>query len=284
MAKAVIKSTFNKINKDPNNWFIVALWFGLFLCFATLSTKAIANEIYVSQTGSGDNLNLQTLQDGEDNKIDMSIGNHTNNTIEIEQKGDDGYVGYTSAWGSGYSWGGDIDGDSNSLSIKQFCNQSPCGGDRFEFHITGSSNDVDFAQGYHVTNTGTLLAVDDYEYGGHFVRLDIHGSNNTFLGSQRSNNSGHEHSNITNIYGSNNDVYTRQESNQNKTLNLTINNSNNDVDIIQKGSATHSATVTISGSYGTDLYLMQDGSTAQSYSLSQSCATVGGCSVAVTQN
>jgi len=111
-------------------------------------------------------------------------------------------------------------------------------------------------QGYHVTNTGTLLAVDDYEYGGHFVRLDIHGSNNTFLGSQRSNNSGHEHSNITNIYGNYNDVYTRQESNQDKTLNLTINNSNNDVDIIQKGSATHNATVTISGSYGTDLYLM----------------------------
>ena len=152
MAKAVIKSTFNKINKDPNNWFIVALWFGLFLCFATLSTKAIANEIYVSQTGSGNNLNLQISQDGEDNKVDMSIGNHTNNTIEIEQKGDDGYVGYTSAWGSGYSWGGDIDGDSNSLSIKQFCNQSPCGGDRFEFHISGSSNDVDFAQGYHVTS------------------------------------------------------------------------------------------------------------------------------------
>jgi len=247
-------------------------------------TSVLANEIYVSQTGSGDNLNLQILQDGEDNKIDMSIGNHTNNTIEIEQKGDDGYVGYTSAWGSGYSWGGDIDGDSNSLSIKQLCNQAPsCGGDRFEFHISGSNNDVDFAQGYHVTNTGTLLAVDDYEYGGHFVRLDIHGSNNTFLGSQRSNNSGHEHSNITNIYGSNNDVYTRQESNQNKTLNLTINNSNNDVDIIQKGSATHSATVTISGSYGTDLDLLQQGGTAQSYSLTQSCATVSGCSVAVTQ-
>ena len=75
----------------------------------------------------------------------------------------------------------------------------------------------------------------------------------------------------------------RQESNQNKTLNLTINNSDNDIDIIQKGSATHSATVTISGSYGTDLDLLQQGGTAQSYSLTQSCATIGGCSVSVTQ-
>ena len=247
------------------------------------SNSVLANEIYVSQTGSGDNLNLQILQDGEDNKIDMSIGNHTNNTVEIEQKGDDGYVGYTSVWGSGYTWGGDLDGNNNSLSIKQFCNQTPCGGDRFEFHITGSDNDVDFAQGYRVDADGTLHSTDDYEYGGHFMRLDIHGSNNTFLGSQRSNNSGHEHSNITNIYGNYNDVYTRQESNQDKTLNLTINNSNNDVDIKQKGSATHSATVTISGSYGTDLDLLQQGSTAQSYSLTQSCATVGGCSVSVTQ-
>ena len=255
----------------------------IWMVFFSIIDKLKANEIYVSQTGTGNNLNLQILQDGEDNKIDMSIGNHTNNTIEIEQKGDDGYVGYTSAWGSGYSWGGDIDGDSNSLSIKQFCNQSPCGGDRFEFHISGSNNDVDFAQGYHVQNNGTVDTPDSYEYGGHFVRLDIHGSNNKFLGSQRSNNSGHEHSNITYIYGSNNDVYTRQEYNQDKTINLTINNSNNDVDLIQEGNASHSATITIGGSYGTDLDLLQQGSTAQSYTLSQSCATVGGCSVSVTQ-
>ncbi|MDA7798507.1 PA14 domain-containing protein [bacterium] len=53
LAKAVIKSTFNKINKDPNNWFIVALWFGLFLCFATLSTKAMADLTYKTYAGTG---------------------------------------------------------------------------------------------------------------------------------------------------------------------------------------------------------------------------------------
>ena len=247
------------------------------------SNSVLANEIYVSQTGSGDNLNLQILQDGEDNKIDMSIGNHTNNTIEIEQKGDDGYVGYTSVWGSGYTWGGDLDGNNNSLSIKQFCNQTPCGGDRFEFHITGSDNDVDFAQGYRVDADGTLHSTDDYEYGGHFMRLDIHGSNNTFLGSQRSNNSGHEHSMVTYIYGDSNDIYMRQDSNVSKTMNLTVNNDTNNIDMVQTGNAAHSATVTVSGSYSTTLDLKQQGGTAQSYSLSQSCATVGGCSVSVTQ-
>ena len=50
-----------------------------------------------------------------------------------------------------------------------------------------------------------------------------------------------------------------------------------------KGSATHSATISLSGSYGTDLDLLQQGGTAQTYSLTQSCVTVGGCSVGVTQ-
>jgi hypothetical protein len=54
--------------------------------------------------------------------------------------------------------------------------------------------------------------------------------------------------------------------------------------MIQTGSSSHSATVTISGSYSTDLDLLQTGGTAQSYSLSQNCQTVGGCSISVTQN
>ena len=147
----------------------------------------------------------------------------------------------------------------------------------------GDSNDIDFYQGYRAFSDGTLDTTDDYEYGGHYVRLDIHGSSNKFLGSQRSNNPGHEHSNTTNVYGSNNDVFAVQIGNQDKTLDLTLNNSYNDVDLTQKGSAAHSATISLSGSYGTDLDLLQQGGTAQTYSLTQSCVTVGGCSVAVTQ-
>jgi len=255
----------------------------IWMIFFSIIDKLKANEIYISQAGTGnDDTTINVNQEGEDNKVDMSIGG-TDNTITFEQKGDDGYIGYTSLWGSGYSWGGDLDGNDNNLNIKQYCNQTPCGGDRFEFHISGNSNDVDFYQGYRVYSDGSLDTIDDYEYGGHFVRLDIHGSNNTFLGSQRSNNSGHEHSNTTYIYGNNNDVFTVQWGNQDKTLNLTINNSDNDVDMIQKGSSSHSATVSITGSYGTDLDLLQQGDTAQSYSLTQNCQTSGGCSVSVTQ-
>jgi hypothetical protein len=75
----------------------------------------------------------------------------------------------------------------------------------------------------------------------------------------------------------------RQENNQDKTMNLTINNSYNDVDMVQIDNAGHSATVTISGAYSTTFNMLQQGGTAQTYSLTQDCQTSGGCSVSVTQ-
>ena len=252
------------------------------LLLLSLTNIAFAsNSVIITQVTSGNSNSITVDVDGDDNEINMSHGGG-NNTINITQEGKDGYVGYTSAWGSGASWGGDLDGDSNSLLVKQLCNQSTCGGDRFEFHIKGDSNDVEFYQGYTVT-AGGVASSDTVEHGGHSIILDIHGSSNTFLGSQRSNNSGHEHSMVTYIYGDSNDIYMRQDSNVSKTMNLTVNNDTNNIDMVQTGNAAHSATVTVSGSYSTTLDLKQQGGTAQSYSLSQSCATVGGCSVSVTQ-
>ena len=252
------------------------------LLLLSLTNIAFAgNSVIINQVTSGNSNNITVDVDGNDNEINMSHGGG-NNTINITQEGKDGYVGYTSAWGSGASWGGDLDGNSNSLLVKQLCNQSTCGGDRFEFHIKGDSNDVEFYQGYTVT-AGGVASSDTVEHGGHSMILDIHGSSNTFLGSQRSNNSGHEHSMVTYIYGDSNDIYMRQDSNVSKTMNLTVNNDGNDIDMIQTGNSAHSATVTVSGSYSTNLYLKQQSGTAQSYSLTQNCQTNGGCSVSVTQ-
>lgn len=249
------------------------------LAFAQSSTD---NVIDISNPSSSDYIDITIQQAGYGQEINFSIGG-SGNIIDINQESNGAYVGYASIWGSGYNWGGDIDGNDNNLKIVQTCNQSPCGGDKFEFHILGDNNDVDFYQGYHVTSAGVVLPIDDYEYGGHFVRLDIHGSNNTFLGSQRANDSGHEHTNTTYIYGDYNDVYTRQENNVDKSLSLTIYNDYNNVDMIQVGNAAHNATVTLTGSYATTLYMLQQGGTAQTYSLSQDCQTAGGCSISITQ-
>ena len=91
------------------------------------------------------------------------------------------------------------------------------------------------------------------------------------------------HSYELNLSGDDNEVTTIQQHDGGKTIDLTIYNDENDVFIRQKGSgATHTATIELDGTYGTDLTLKQFNSTA-TYSLTQNCVTVGGCSISVTQ-
>ncbi len=76
----------------------------------------------------------------------------------------------------------------------------------------------------------------------------------------------------------------RQQGDGGKTINLTTWVDGNDITLRQKGNgAQHTANITLSGSESTILNLYQTGTTTQSYSLSQNCVTVGGCSVTVTQ-
>ena len=76
--------------------------------------------------------------------------------------------------------------------------------------------------------------------------------------------------------------------NNDKSLMLTVNNDYNDVDIKQqKSGGSQSALVTLSGTYGTDLDLTMGTNNTTgpgTYSLSQNCQTVGGCSISVTQD
>jgi spore coat protein U-like protein len=71
--------------------------------------------------------------------------------------------------------------------------------------------------------------------------------------------------------------------NGNKSLTLNIYNDWNEVDIIQKKNGAHTATITLTGTNPTDLFLTQTGNTTQTYSLYQNCVTVGGCSVSISQ-
>jgi hypothetical protein len=84
------------------------------------------------------------------------------------------------------------------------------------------------------------------------------------------------------IFSSYNDVYVEQRGDGDKTINLTLSNDGNDIQVVQKNTG-HTATISLSGSDPTTLNLLQQGYTSQSYSLSQNCITVGGCSVSVTQ-
>ena len=56
------------------------------------------------------------------------------------------------------------------------------------------------------------------------------------------------------------------------------------VNIEQKGGGSHNATIQLQGSKPTTLNLIQDSASNKSYSITQTCVTVGGCTISVTQD
>ena len=243
------------------------------------------NHIHLDQVASGasDNLSLSIDQIGYENLIRFSF-NHNDNTVSLLQFGNKNYIGYTDAWGSGYSWGGDLDGLRNDIDIRQKCSKTSCNDNDFQFHVWGDDNTVKFGQGYSLNDSSTpTWSYDGNEPGGQFVRLDIHGDDNTFIGSQKMDNSAIRHNMTVGIYADDNEVYARQAQNGDNTLTQTIYNDGNDVSVNQRDNGAHTATITLTGTNPTDLFLLQKGNTTQNYSLSQNCLTSGGCTINVTQ-
>ena len=153
------------------------------------------------------------------------------------------------------------------------------------WHLSGTDNTIRWAQGTAWDNaTSTTYGDDGNEGGGHYARLDIHGNYNHLQGHQTNQGSTSGHTFTSLIFSSYNDIWLRQQGDGAKTIGLQTNNDYNDISVLQKGAwAQHTANITLSGSESTTLDLRQQGTTTQSYSLSQSCATVGGCTVSVTQ-
>ena len=237
---------------------------------ATANTQD--NEFLLDQTG--DDLVLDIFQSGTDNDITINPATGTDLTIIIDQIGS----GNTIKMYDYYSY---IDGNNQSFAFYQ--NNDGTNQNVIElWHLDGDNNSIRWGQGGKLSSsTDTTFSYDGVESGGHYANLDIHGSGNNVAGFQaNSGNGGHTYNQL--IFSSYNDVYVEQRGDGAKTLNLTISNNDNTVSAIQRATS-HTATINLSGSYGTALNLLQQGTTAQSYSLSQSCATLGGCSISVTQ-
>ena len=205
------------------------------LCIFAIFSRADDNHVHIDQVNNGDGFDFNVDQIGYDNKIDFSF-DHSNNEFNLSQSGSGNLISWVPWWGSGKSWGGDVDGSNNTINIDQQ------GGATYGAHVWGNYN-----------------AVDIYQDGTHETFLDIHASNTDVDIWQE--DSGDKYAQVY-FYGS---------------------SSYSTVDMMQKGTGAHSATVTLQGSYKTDLTLTQQGSTTQTYTLTQNCATAGGCSVSVTQ-
>jgi hypothetical protein len=226
--------------------------------------------------------------------LDQKIGS-SGNTVTIEQTGN-----YNKISGLGGATYAVIDGDSNTLNIKQ---GDTLGKNLIEFSVTGNTNNVTIWQARDVTNG----VQDGTESGGHYAGLGITGNSNTVSikqGNQGGSDSGHF--GLTYITGNNNDVSLKQGGNGGKTAFITVDGSNNigsvtqwggthyadlvltgnghTANISQSGTTTHKATINLTNAGGaSNVMLTQQGTTAQNINITQQCATLSGCSVSVTQ-
>jgi len=101
------------------------------------------NHVEIDQVSSSDNFNLSIEQIGYETHARFSF-DHNNNTVNLLQSGNNMYFGYSDAWGSGYSWGGDLDGLRNEIDVRQKCSTSSCNANDFQFHVWGDDNKVVF--------------------------------------------------------------------------------------------------------------------------------------------
>lgn len=214
----------------------------------------IADDNVINITQSGDNLDLEIEQVGFNNEVGMLdsnsyINNAPNLDIHIVQ----------------YNFTANL----NKILFDE---------------VSGSNNTFKLGQSVAWQSDGSYT-YDGAEGGGHYMEIDLYGSNNSLKWHQ-TNQSGATDGHDFNFHlaGDWNEINGRQQSSGAKEMNLTIYNDDNDVTLRQKGAnTTHTANITLDGSEGTTLTLIQLGTTAQTYSLSQNCVTVGGCSVSVTQ-
>ena len=193
------------------------------------------NHIHVEQVGSADDLTLNITQIGYGNFVDFSFA-HAGNTFNLEQNGNGNSISWVSYWGSGKSWGGDIDGVDNTESVEQW------NGATYGRHIWGDDNTVDV-----------------YQNGTHTHNIDIHVDGVDHEISQSGSGSHYAH------------IYYYQNADDSQST------------MTQQGTGSHNAQVRLQGSEHTIFTLLQQGGTNQSYSLTQTCHTVGGCSVSITQ-
>jgi hypothetical protein len=266
----------------------------LTIALILFSQTSWANEIYLSQVG--DRLDLDIVQEGQNNQVKPIGLNSTLNgddlTLSITQKGDTNLIE------------GNVNGNNNTGDLRQTSD------DNFQrVSVVGKNNDIKVYQGTH--NDGTI---DTDETGGHEAYWTVYGDDNDLGSYQTDDNRGggggapHHLSNIiegdfntvdhtqrgkaghdgfVEITGDSNtvDLYQRGSRAQH-WADIVLTGDDHTVDVDQQGTKSASATIDLTNSGGAyNFTLTQNVTTsADSFSITGSCATAGGCSVIVNRN
>ena len=260
----------------------------LLIILLSISLSSIAhadNSVFIEQITTSDDTTITINQDGNDNSVNLSMA-HDDNTIDFNQVGNNNTISWVSYWGSGKIWGGDIDGTNNTLKFEQY-NTTGSDSNKIGFHMPGNNNDLHVCQGATFsssTDTSCSGTTPNSEYGGHTINLDVHANNNSIkIGQETGTGNADHYAQIYYYNGDNNDTFITQKGNANKDLRMDIRTDGGEQEVMQKGDGAHTAVVNLYGSYHTNLSLTQQGNTAQSYSITQTCQTSGGCGISLTQ-
>ena len=265
---------------DLGYFFGAGLLFGILM---TLPLVALADDNIITIDQAGDYLDLTINQEGYDNELVLDVNGSfqgTNALIDVLQRGAKNNIG-------GLYMGYTIDGNDNEIRIKQYTDTSKSISDNnIQLNVEGQNNILLLGQGWYINDQGTYGSNPGNGWGDNYTEIDIQGSYNKLIHTQRTDAANDGATSYIDIYADSNDVYAQQRQGQH-TLNLTINNNYNEVWLTQAGQPAHTANITLDGTNGTNLYLQQGSHSASSslnYSLTQYCYTAGGCSVSITQN
>lgn len=274
--------------------------------YATSATYWVPTSPTTIGTSSG----ITNAQSTRKNNLITNRNNISGNQIYVDQAGDNNTFNITQSSNNNSIQGINqqnalLKGNSNTVTIKQGNTSDTTGKNliKLEMNTGSNSNTVKLYQGYNVNGT-----VNTSDSDGHIISLGLTGSSNqvnvyqTNLGGT---NAGHFAE--LNITGSTNNITVNQKGNGGKTFFSTVNGSSNTVSALQDGTGqdfldvkltgnghtvnasqdgtgNHLGYIDLTNSGGSStVNLTQTGSTAQSYSITQTCVNPAGCSVTVTQ-
>ena len=186
----------------------------LLIILLSISLSSIAhadNSVFIEQITTSDDTTITVNQDGNNNAVNLTMA-HDDNTLDL-QLGNNNYIGWTDSWGSGYSWGGDLDGTNNNIKIEQN-NTTGSDSNRIGFHI--QSNAILFmcvrVQLLTSSSDTTCSGTANSEYGGHTTNLDLHsGGNNIKIGQETGTGNADHYVQLYTYGGENNDTFIKQK-------------------------------------------------------------------------
>jgi len=157
-------------------------------------------------------------------------------------------------------------GTQNEVTVSQ----SGTRNNYVNYYGNGLSNDIDIVQ--H-GNASTQVNYTDLRVVGNFNTVNL----------QQTSTGGAKGA-FVNLQDNNNSLTLKQQGSGSHYAEVNLSGGNKIVDVLQEGTAGHMASVTLTGPQPSILNLIQSGATQQFYSITNNCATAGGCApITVTQ-